>query len=293
MPSWPRRSRTARPAPALDVRDARGLPTGDIRDFCLQAPVEAALLGEHVEALGRFSFYGDQLWCLMTDGRLQGLCWTGGNVVPYRLPPGGAERVADRLQSRRRRYSSIVGPAEDVLPLWELMEAEAPPAREVRADQPSLIITEAPLVAPDPRVRLSDRADLDVLLPACVAMFTEEVGYSPLDAGSGYERRVRSLVESGRSLSWVAQTDRGREVIFKAELGTVALGVTQVQGVWVNPRYRGRGYAAAGMAAVVEYAQRQVAPVVSLYVNGYNAAALAVYRKVGFVQVGTFATILF
>ena len=275
------------------MRDARGLPAGDVRDFCLQAPVEAALLGEHVEALGRFSFYGDQLWCLLDGGRLHGLCWTGGNVVPYRLPPGGSELVAERLRIRRRRYSSIVGPAQDVLPLWALLEPEAPVPREVRADQPSLTITGDPLVAPDPRVRLSDRADLDVLIPACVAMFTEEVGYSPLDAGSGYERRVRTLVESGRSLSWVEQTERGREVIFKAELGTVALGVTQVQGVWVNPRYRGRGYAAAGMAAVVAYAQQYVAPVVSLYVNGYNTAALAVYRKVGFTQVGTFATVLF
>lgn len=293
MPSWPRRSRTARPAPALDVQDAREFASADVRDFCLQAPVEAALLGEHVEALGRFSFYGDQLWCLTSGGRLQGLCWTGGNVVPYRLPPGGAELVAERLRARRRRYSSIVGPAPDVLSLWQLLEPEAPTPRDIRADQPSLTISGDPLVAPDPRVQLSDRADLDVLLPACVAMFTEEVGYSPLDAGNGYERRVRALVESGRSLSWVAQTDRGREVIFKAELGTVALGVTQVQGVWVNPRYRGRGYAAAGMAAVVQYAQRHVAPVVSLYVNAYNSAALAVYRKVGFTQVGTFATVLF
>src|SRR5699024_12356328 len=54
-----------------------------------------------------------------------------------------------------------------------------------------------------------------------------------------------------------------------------------------------RGYAAAGMAAVVEYAQRHVAPVVSLYVNAYNTPALAVYRKVGFHQVGTFATLRF
>lgn len=293
MPSWPRRTRSTRPAPSLEIQDARSLRAADIRSFCLRSPVEAALLGEHVEALGRYAFYGDQLWCLVDGGRLEGLCWTGGNVVPYRLPPGGAELVADRLRTRRRRYSSIVGPAEDVLGLWALLEGSAPPPRDVRADQPSLTITGAPLVAPNPQVRLSDRADLDVLLRACVAMFTEEVGYSPLDSGSGYERRVRSLVESGRSLSWVADTDYGREVIFKAELGTVALGVTQVQGVWVNPRYRGRGYAAAGMAAVVEYAQRHVAPVVSLYVNAYNTPALAVYRKVGFHQVGTFATILF
>ncbi len=293
MPSWPRRTRSIRPAPPLEVQDARSLRTADIQAFCQRDPVEAALLGEHVEALGRYSFYGDQLWCLVDGGRLEGLCWTGGNVVPYRLPPGGAELVARRLRTRRRRYSSIVGPAQDVLGLWTHLEADAPTPRDVRADQPSLTIETAPLVEPNPQVRLSDRADLDVLLRACVAMFTEEVGYSPLDSGSGYERRVRALVESGRSLSWVADTEHGREVIFKAELGIVALGIAQVQGVWVNPRYRGRGYAAAGMAAVVAYAQQHVAPLVSLYVNSYNAPALAVYRKVGFRQVGTYATILF
>jgi predicted GNAT family acetyltransferase len=33
--------------------------------------------------------------------------------------------------------------------------------------------------------------------------------------------------------------------------------------------------------------------VVSLYVNAYNLPALAAYRRVGFRQVGTFATVLF
>jgi predicted GNAT family acetyltransferase len=63
--------------------------------------------------------------------------------------------------------------------------------------------------------------------------------------------------------------------------------------VWVEPELRGRGLAAPGMAAVVELTRRQVAPVVSLYVNSFNAPALATYRRVGFEQVGTFATILF
>ena len=81
--------------------------------------------------------------------------------------------------------------------------------------------------------------------------------------------------------------------MFKAELGTVALGVTQVQGVWVEPELRGQGLARAGMAAVVAHARAQVAPVVSLYVNSYNTAAIAAYDAVGFRRVGTFATVLF
>jgi predicted GNAT family acetyltransferase len=66
-----------------------------------------------------------------------------------------------------------------------------------------------------------------------------------------------------------------------------------VQGVWVDPEYRGRGIAQAGMAAVVRAALAEVAPTVSLYVNSFNSSALAVYRRVGFEQVGTYATVLF
>ena len=47
------------------------------------------------------------------------------------------------------------------------------------------------------------------------------------------------------------------------------------------------------MATVVRYAQQRFAPSVSLYVNGYNEAARRSYAKVGFSEVGRFATVLF
>jgi predicted GNAT family acetyltransferase len=47
------------------------------------------------------------------------------------------------------------------------------------------------------------------------------------------------------------------------------------------------------VAAVVAIARRTIAPVVSLYVNDYNAPARAAYRKVGFAEVGTFMSVLF
>ena len=83
------------------------------------------------------------------------------------------------------------------------------------------------------------------------------------------------------------------ELVFKAEVGTVGAEVAQVQGVWVKPEYRGQGISAPAMAAVVKYVLADIAPVVSLYVNNFNAPALATYKKVGFEQVDTFATVLF
>jgi predicted GNAT family acetyltransferase len=73
----------------------------------------------------------------------------------------------------------------------------------------------------------------------------------------------------------------------------VSDGVCQVQGVWVDPRFRGRRLSESGMAAVVQLAREQIAPVVSLYVNDYNTPARKAYASVGFREHGSFATVLF
>jgi predicted GNAT family acetyltransferase len=133
--------------------------------------------------------------------------------------------------------------------------------------------------------------EIEVLLPACVAMFTEEVGVSPLvgDGGGLYRARVEELVALGRAF---ARIEDGA-VLFKAEIGAATSEVCQVQGVWVHPSLRGRGVGAAGTAGVVALARQDVAPVVSLYVNDFNLAARGAYERVGFRQVGTFASVLF
>jgi predicted GNAT family acetyltransferase len=104
-----------------------------------------------------------------------------------------------------------------------------------------------------------------------------------------YSRRVEGLIRQGHSL---VHLNTAGEVVFKAELGAVTAEVTQIQGVWMNPLYRGKGLSAGYMAAVVEQA-RKLAPVTSLYVNGFNSRARAAYQRVGFREVGTFATVLF
>jgi predicted GNAT family acetyltransferase len=157
--------------------------------------------------------------------------------------------------------------------------------------QPVLAMNSDPLVPPDPLVHTVRLDELDILLPACVAMFTEEVGVSPIgpDGGAGYRARVTELVRAGRSF---ARIEHG-QVIFKAEIGAVTPLACQVQGVWVPPALRGRGHAARGMAAVVAEGRRSVAPVVSLYVNDFNTPARAAYRRVGFTEAGTFMSVLF
>jgi uncharacterized protein len=189
-----------------------------------------------------------------------------------------------------RRCSSIVGPAAAVGELWELLGPHWGSPREVRPVQPVLAITGPSSVAADPLVRRVRPDELDVLYPACVAMFTEEVGVSPIgtDGGAAYRGRVAELIKAGRSF---ARIENG-QVLFKAEIGAITPLASQVQGVWVPPEARGRGHAVRGMAAVVEAALR-LAPIVSLYVNDFNIPARAAYRRVGFTEAGTFMSVLF
>ncbi len=105
-------------------------------------------------------------------------------------------------------------------------------------------------------------------------MYTEEVGVSPLaDRGEHrYRQRIADLVHGRRAY---ARFIDGR-VVFKAELAVVTKHTAQVQGVWVDPAYRGRGLAITGMAAVVRDALRRVAPTVSFYVNDFNTGPAGV-----------------
>jgi predicted GNAT family acetyltransferase len=265
----------------------------DALELCRRDPVASVLAAVQVERLGRSHLPGTELLGLWRGEELRAVAWSGANLVPVGLGEAELDALADHVRGRGRRCSSIVGPAEQVLGLWDRLAPVWSPVRDVRADQPSMAIATPPALAPDPAVRLSRVEELDLVVPACVAMFTEEVGYSPVSAGGAYEARVRDLVLSRRSYVRIDPGPDGPRVVFKAEVGALAVGVAQVQGVWVHPELRGQGLAAAGMAAVVADARERLAPTVSLYVNSYNAAALATYRRAGFEQVGTYATILF
>ena len=141
----------------------------------------------------------------------------------------------------------------------------------------------------DRRVRRVTLDQWDAYTEAAVKMYTEEIGVSPVQGNpAGYRFYVRQLIASGRAFG-IFEGDR---VLFKADLGSVSGSVCQVQGVWLEPELRGRGLAAPAMAAVVQLA-RTVVPTVSLYVNDYNLPARATYAKVGFTQVGEFATVHF
>lgn len=255
-------------------------------------PVGNVFVASRVHAVGlEPGRLGAQMWGYVADGRVSALCYSGANLIPINADSGAVRAFAERARSQGRRCSSIVGPVAAVGELWELLYPYWGRPRAIRSVQPVMATSAMPLVEPDPGVRRVRMDEFDIVYPACVSMFTEEVGVSP-NAGDGgvlYRARVAELIRAGRAF---ARIEDGR-VVFKAEVGAATSLACQVQGVWVAPELRGRGLSVQGMAALVAEALGSIAPTVSLYVNDYNAPARAAYRKVGFCEVGTFMSVLF
>ena len=115
-------------------------------------------------------------------------------------------------------------------------------------------------------------------------MFTEEIGVDPTtgDHGLSYRNRVGDLIRQGRAF---VRYD-GDQVLFKAEVGSLSDRAALIQGVWVRPDRRGEGIAGPAMAAVVRAVRDGLGRIPCLYVNDFNTAARAAYRRVGFRQTG-------
>ncbi|OFJ78305.1 acetyltransferase [Rothia sp. HMSC069C10] len=254
------------------------------------------------------SMFGESVFVMPLWTRMQELCeqTRGAAKSPLlqMLQPSlgdGCDHRARVLSERPNQPLLYLPPEKDLARFYEAELPELPahlpaPLKPVPIKPEPLKPGQSPAGAvqlsgePAGYARLATSADLGELLPAAAAMFTEEVGFDPVARyGEGYAARLRTLIAGQRC---AIVTDVNGRVIFKADAGIVNLDAAQVQGVWLHPDYRGYGLAKPFFAAAAQILQRRY-PHLSLYVNDYNARALAMYRGTGWEQIGQFSTIIF
>ena len=249
-------------------------------------------------------FVGSRLMAGVLNPGMPGLIWgwpahaprallhIGANLVPVATDLDPIPAFVEAA-GRRRTCQSIVGESWLAIPLWQALSDRWGRAysavREVRRSQPVMAAADTPLVAPDPRVRPITHADFESYFAAAVAMYTEEVGTDPLAGGdSSFRSYCRWLVDQHRAFGIVEDG----KVVFKSDIGAAWGSAAQIQGVWLDPALRGRGLSEPAMAAVTEYVLADY-PVACLYVNDFNTRAIRCYQRVGYEQVGEFATVLY
>ena len=234
---------------------------------------------------------GGALWGYVNAGEIQSMLFVGANIVPVNTDASARGAFAQELIRAGRRSASLLGQQSEVLGIWEGMQTYWGKARVVRENQPFLMIDRQPEVPTDPRVRRVESDEIDVLFPACVNMFTQEVGVSPISNGGElqYRRRIAEVISSGMAFAIIENS----RVLFKVEVGFTTAEAAQIQGVWVDPTSRGQGLAVPALSAAIMQIREAFAPSVTLYVNDFNTPARKTYAQLGFEQHATFATVLF
>ncbi len=129
--------------------------------------------------------------------------------------------------------------------------------------------------------------DLDRIMAVNSAMAFEEGGTSPLqrDPG-GFRYRTGRRIEQGRVWTWYQD---GR-LVFKADIVSQTPDVTYLEGVYVRPEDRRKGYGLrclTQLSAVLLGRSRTVC----LTANDRNKSAIALYKKAGFQFYSRYETI--
>jgi predicted GNAT family acetyltransferase len=258
-------------------------------------PIVNAVVSARVRAAGtlRLRSLGGSVLGAREGGLLRGACYHGGNLIPIGGEPASWDALASAIGQRPPVCTSLVGRADAVTAMWQVLARRWGPPRAVRHRQPLLVLdrADAPAAgAGDAGVRQARASDRDRYLAAAAAMFAEELGVSPnVSPGPvAFGARVDELIRTGHAF---AAFDFRGQVIFKADLGAITADTCQVQGVWVRPDLRGRGIATAALATVLRHALT-LAPTVSLYVNDFNHAARRVYAKLGMHEHAVLSTVL-
>ena len=296
--SWAVRAPAPYAAPVLSpvagsLRGVRVLGPSDlpqVRGLLEEDPLTHVFVADRVEATRLDPrWLGGRVYGYVEDGRLTAICHHAANLVPVAAHPAALDAFTERALADGRTCASLFGVQDEVLTMWEQLQARWGPARSVRTDQPFMVATQPGPAECDPYVRRVQLDEIDVLYPASVAMFTEEVGVSPEEKGrDSYRARVTALVSQGRVF---ARIEDG-QVLFKAEIGSLTPSACQLQGVYVDRAHRGRGLGTAGVASILRTVLAEGCPAVTLYVNADNEPAKRVYDAVGFCRTNTFATVL-
>jgi GNAT superfamily N-acetyltransferase len=129
-----------------------------------------------------------------------------------------------------------------------------------------------------PGLRRATLGDLHLIAPVQAGMAFEESGVNPLEKDpEGFRARCARRIEQGRSWVWI---EDGR-LIFRVDIIAETSQVAYLEGVYVNPQERGKGY---GLRCMAQLGQTLLARLdsICLLVNEQNQQVAVFYRKAGY-----------
>jgi len=229
------------------------------------------------------------LYVCLNGSHIEGVAFFGRQVVLAAQSDPAVDAFA-AVKTAASFERMIVGPRKTVERYWERVAVRHAPPRIVRESQPVLAVDRGALrgSAGAVSVRRALRDEWQSVAVNSAAMIHEELGYDPRTGSAEFDANVRIAIERGTW--WVG--DFEGQLCFYCSEGAHNARTLQVQGIWTPPHLRRRGLGAAALFGICDRLLNDH-PTISLYVNGFNTAGLALYKALGFRQVAEFTTLLF
>ena len=281
------------PSRAAHTRDGRDAHTG--RTFSLQLlvkgeeaealnflathPVQNVIMSSLIRdngfesGLNRGNFYA----CRDARGELTGVALIGHHVL-------FAGRCAETIgafarHARAQRDAHIIlGDREAVGQFWAgyAQAGESP----LLVQRELLLEQKWPIAVREfvPGLRLATPADIEQIARAHAQMAFDESRIDPLEADrEGFLARIARRVEQGRVWVWIED----ERLIFKTDIFSHTPEVIYLEGVYVNPSERGKGY---GLRCLSQLSRELLlrARSLCLLVNEQNEPARAFYQRAGY-----------
>jgi hypothetical protein len=220
------------------------------------------------------------------SGQLEGIALIGhATLVEART--NAALAAFARLAKMNPQAHVIVGRQEKIESFWDYYEQGGQQPRQICRELLFEQRDSAPALAPVPELRAATIEDMPQIVPVNALLAEEESGVNPLEVDAeGFRARLQRRIEQGRVFVWT----RGPRLIFKVDVMAEAEGVIYLEGVFVHPLERGRGY---GSRCLSQLGRQFLARHgrVCLLVNERNKDAQVFFFKVGYKLTGCYDTI--
>jgi uncharacterized protein len=244
---------------------------GLIRDNGLMSP------------LNRGAFYG----CRAQDGRLEGVALIGHATLIEARSERALASFA-RLAQNCSLSHLIRGEEHEVESFWNSYAPEA--GREPFLICREMLFEHRGPVKPQRAVaglRQATLDDLAMVMTINAELAFEECGVNPLERDAlGFRQRTARRIEQGRVRVWV----ENGQLIFKTDIVSDTPEAAYLEGIYVHPRERRKGY---GLRCMAQLSHNLLAhtEAVCLVVNRRHKEAQAFYRRAGYTHICDYDTV--
>lgn len=230
----------------------------------------------------RGTFYA----CRDYEGALQGVALIGHYILFETRSDAAIEAFA-RLAQQHTHAHMLLGEQEKV---ETFLNYYGDGGQDLRSSCREMLMEKRWPVAVEKGVsqlRLASLDDLDLIVPAHAQAAFDESGVNPLEADpEGFRKRCARRIERGQTWVWIEEG----KLLFKADVITDTPEVIYLEGIWVDPVERGKGYGARCMSQLTQQLLNKT-KVVCLLVNGKFHQAQQLYKRVGYKVVSYYDTI--